>query len=68
MRRIFLAAVAATAITVGMPGASLAATPDGRGITVRQDVTPDVTIIESPPIRGSVTGEPNLSNDSDDGD
>jgi hypothetical protein len=66
MRRIFLAAVAATAIMMGMPGASLATTADGRGVTVRQNVTPDVTIIESPFIQGSGTTNADLSNDRDD--
>jgi hypothetical protein len=68
MRRIFLAAVAATAIMTGMPGANLAATPDGRGVTVRQNVTPDVDIIDGSSLQGSGTTNADLSNDRDDGD
>jgi hypothetical protein len=68
MRKIFLAAVAATAIMLGATGTGFAATPPAGALTVRQDVTPDVFIVESPSIRCSLTGDPNLSNDQDDGD
>jgi hypothetical protein len=68
MRKIFLAVGTATAILIGTVGASFAATPQAPAVTVRQDVTPDVVVIDIIPVRGLLTGDPNLSNDQDDGD
>ena len=61
MRKILVAAVAATAILIGTHGAGVAATAEGTAVIVRQS-SPPSTFIGNP-----ISSDPDLSNQDENG-